>query len=82
MSNLIKFLFSSGTPVLIDPRIIRSVEGNNLKTEITLDSKDPETGDYIVHIIPKSVKEVTKIIEDKFIEIKADQILEQGNQDH
>lgn len=79
MSNLIKFILKSRVPILVDPRFIRNVQGNNIDTTITIDSKD-EHGEYITHTIPKSVKEVTDIIEDKFKEIKKDQSREVGNQ--
>lgn len=79
MSNLIKFILSSRIPILVDPRFIRNVQGNNIETIVTVDSKD-ENGEYITHVIPKSIKEVTEIIEDKFKEIKEDQNREAGNQ--
>lgn len=80
MSNLIKFFLRSRSVVMIDPRFIRDVHGNNNETQITLASIDPDTETYRVHIIPKPVNEVSQIIESKFIEIKMDQIQDQDNQ--
>lgn len=79
MSNLIKFILKSRVPILVDPRFIRNVQGNDIETIITVASKD-EYGEYITHVIPKPIKEVTDIIEDKLKEIKKDQSQDQENQ--